>query len=246
MGMQAIPFVLGGQAHRLPGAGFFPVTERLGFVVVDFHRPIPWHGNLFGHQPQPPCASLPNPECGMCRMHIVFPGLPFFFPTGILGITRRLEKLQKFAIADQKTAAWNAGTSRDMDAEFVVPAIIWTNLVLAQPHLARRNRQPAHWPGPARCRGKVANPGWGLTYFSPCWRMNTMKSPGGSAHARCPWGSPTRDCANPIGSAKAFADDPSTTSRILSRYAPPAPQTASHNWTRPNRPNSSRPRPRRT
>ncbi len=52
--IQSIPFILGRQAHADAIAFGFPLTERLGLVVIHFCWPIPRHCDHFGHQTQLP------------------------------------------------------------------------------------------------------------------------------------------------------------------------------------------------
>ena len=118
-----LPLILGRQTHRLAAAARFPLTERLGLVVIRFHRPVPQHRHFFEHQAQAPLRAVPDPEGGMFGLRELLPRSALFQPQRLVGITTGFDECEELAIGHQIPARLKRRNRRLVETEFVVPAI---------------------------------------------------------------------------------------------------------------------------
>ena len=136
---QRLPFIFRRQANRLSADPRLPLAERLGLVIIGFHRPVPRHRHLFQHQAQTPLRAIPHPESRMLRLGKCLPAGAFFLPQRIVLIAAGLDEVQKLPVGDEIAASLESSNAGCMDTELVVPAVDGIARRPAKTHVGRRN-----------------------------------------------------------------------------------------------------------
>ena len=122
-GEDAMPLVLGRQAHRLAALLRLPAAEGARLQAVDFHRPVPGHGHFLRHQAQTPAVLPLHPECRVHGPGEVAPAPALVVPEGIVRVAAGGDELQKLAIAHQQAAGLKGRHIGRVLTVFVVPAV---------------------------------------------------------------------------------------------------------------------------
>ena len=126
MVINAVPLILGWQAHWLASLLSFPTAKSPRLVVVRFHRPVPGHGHFFGKQSKFPRflrIGITHPESGVRGLGKLVPTRAFFIPIACIGVTTSIHKFQKLTVADQILSSlkrWHIGL---VTAILIVPAV---------------------------------------------------------------------------------------------------------------------------
>ncbi len=143
---QAVPLLLGGQAHGPAGLRGLPVAEGLGLELVHLHRPVPGHGDLLHHAAQAPVAlAVGHPEAGRLGPGVFAPAPALLGPPAGLTVAAGVHELAVLAVAHQ---VLRRREGRDVGLEvavLVVPAVEGVVAVLAQDDACRRARRAARW-----------------------------------------------------------------------------------------------------
>ena len=138
---QSIPFSFCWQSESFTFAGCFPVAIRFCFEIIHFHRPVPGHGNFFGHQTQVVFISSFAPKKWQCRLFEISPIPAFLCPVGFRFVSAGLYKFQKLTIRYQVFSCTECFNFFNVFSIFVVPAVKRMRKWFSKLHFGTRNGQ---------------------------------------------------------------------------------------------------------
>ena len=121
--VDAVPLVLGRQAHRLPGLARLPATEGACLQAIDLGGPVPAHRHFLGQQAQFPAAGIRHPEGGMFGAGEALPAQALLVPHAVVGVAAGLDEAEVFAVRHQITRRLESRHLGAVRAVFVVPAV---------------------------------------------------------------------------------------------------------------------------
>jgi len=101
MVVEAVPFVLGGQAHRLTGLARLPAAEGARLQAIDLHWPVPVHRHFFGHQAQLPAGGAGYPEGRVFGTRKALPAQALLVPHAVVGVAAGLDEAEVLTIGDE-------------------------------------------------------------------------------------------------------------------------------------------------